>query len=370
MFQIRTFAFVVALLAATAPAMAQDEASSAPAATPKILINAGCSIGSVYSVASDQHGNVAVAGYCGNLNAAYRTFVTKADSEGVVQWTYRPAASTRPTNVALDGSGNVLVLGQTRVGTAIVGTVLKIDSTGVPAWSRTVEPAQPGNISCASLAVDADDSVYASCSGSPAPSGAIVAYYSDGTAIWRTNASEATPALFAANGKLYGASATNARVIDRASGVVLSDVHVSDSGSVRVGQDGKIYVKSRDAGQAGGAITVYDEALNPIGSIALNATLGAARSYDYFDVDARGNVYVLGAYYSTAELTGGGQYVAEFGPGGDALWQSAVAESSALFSPRQSPSALNGGIGASVVSVSHTRCYVSTYLYLLEFPVR
>ena len=361
----KTLALSIALGTAAAPALAQGEGASSSAVTPKMLINAGCANGAVYSIASDAHGNVAAAGYCGDVNGAHTGFVAKADADGTVQWTYRPDSTMRPANLAFDTNGNVLVAGQTTTGAATVGAIIKIGLTGVPAWSRAVEAARGGNESCANVATDADDTVFVSCSSSPAASGSIVAYHADGTAAWRTDAFESAQALFTSSGTLYAASATNVRIVDRATGVVVSDARVSDAGSVRVGQDGKIYVKSD-----GGAMAVFDGALNAIGSVALNGALGAARSYDYFDVDARGNIYVLGAYYATTDLSGGGQYVAEFGPGGNPLWQYA-ADPAASFGPRQSPAALNKATGGSLVSVSAAgKSYVSTYLYLLEFPVR
>jgi outer membrane protein assembly factor BamB len=369
MLQLRTWTFPIALVMAAQVAAAP--AAAAPSIVePRMLVSAGCANGAVYAVASDRQGNVAAAGYCGDLNGAFRTFVVKLDRDGTVVWTHRPEAAMRPANLAFDAAGSVIVAGQIGSATTTVGAVLKISSTGVPAWTRTVPPATPGNMSCASVATDADDAVFVSCGGSSPAAGAVVSYQSDGSDRWRTDAFDSTQSLTSANGRLYAASSTNVRIIDRATGAVITDARVSEAGSARVGLDGKVYVKSGAAGQAGGAIAIYDQALNALGSVTLKSALGAVRSYDYFDVDAAGNIYVLGAYYATPDLTGGGQYVAAFNASGDPQWQSA-AEPSATYGVQQSPSSLNGALGGSLVSVSSSgKCYFSTYQYLLELPAR
>ena len=357
----------IALVLAAVPAAAQVESRSPATVTPKIVISAGCQNGAVYSVASDATGNVAAAGYCGDPDADVRAFVAKADPTGTVLWTYRPGGSIRPTSLAFDSTGSILVAGQTRVGEVTIGTVLKIDSKGLPAWSRTVEPEQPGSTSCAGVATDADNSVYVSCGGATPPSGSVLAYRANGEQIWRRDGFDSAQALFVVNGKLFAASAAGVSILAQESGAMLSDVRLSGAGSVRVGQDGKIYVKS---GDADGAIAIYDETLSPLAPLVLKSALGAARSYDYFDVDAGGNVYVFGAYYSSAELTGGGQYVAKFDANGNLVWQS-VAEPAQSFSPSQSPSGLNHVLGAQLVSVSGAgKCFVSKDLHLVELPAQ
>ncbi len=361
MLQMR-MAFSIALVLGAVPAAAQVESRSPAAVTPKIVVSAGCANGSVYSVASDADGNVAAAGYCGDPDSDVRAFVAKADPSGTVVWTYRPGGSIRPTTLAFDGNGNILVAGQSKVESSTVGTVLKISATGLLAWSRTVAPEQPGNMSCAGVAADSSAAIYVSCGG---VSAVVIAYSSNGDQIWR-RAFDSAQALSVVNGKLYAASSSGVSILDQ-SGAVLSDLRLSGGGAAHVGQDGKVYVKSSDAANT---IAVYDGTLSPIDPIVLKSELGAARSYDYFDVDAGGNVYVLGAYYSTAELNGGGQYVAKFDASGNAVWQS-VAEPVSSFTASQSPAQLNRVLGGQLVSVSAAgQCYVSTYLYLLQLPAR
>jgi len=95
------------------------------------------------AVATDATGNVYVAGIAegildGNTLAGYPgLFVTKYDSDGVMQYTRQDVAGAYGNSVAADANGNVYVAGYTNVGTGNKDFfVIKYDSVGVMQYTR------------------------------------------------------------------------------------------------------------------------------------------------------------------------------------------------------------------------------------------
>src|SRR5205085_3709385 len=120
-----------------------------------------------------------------------------------------------------------------------------------------------------------------------------------GTQLWQ-DGSNAVQQLGAKNGFVFASMVGLTRKIDGANGATVAsenlfgsyvsswDGHVyAYDGGARMGQNGAIYTKAKStANWSNNAISIFSDSLQSMGTVVLNGTLGASRSYDEFDVDA------------------------------------------------------------------------------------
>ncbi|MBK9403904.1 MAG: SBBP repeat-containing protein [Ignavibacteria bacterium] len=143
------------------------------------------------SLAVDGSGNVYVTGYSiGNVQPDYAT--VKYNSSGVQQWVERYSefeySAEAATSLAVDGSGNVYVTGESNgSGSSFDYATIKYNSSGIQQW--VVKYNGPGNSDdrAISLAVDGTGNVYVT--GKSTGSGtsfdyATVKYNSSGVQQW------------------------------------------------------------------------------------------------------------------------------------------------------------------------------------------
>ena len=145
-----------------------------------------------YSIAVDGSGNVYVTGKCdvGLYDEDYATI--KYNSSGVEQWVSRydgPGnADDNAYSIAVDGSGNVYVTGQSwGSGTGWDYATIKYNSTGIEQWAERYNGPGNGNDVAYSIAVDGSGNVYVT--GESFGSGtssdyATIKYNSSGVEQW------------------------------------------------------------------------------------------------------------------------------------------------------------------------------------------
>ena len=111
---------------------------------------------SINGMATDSSNNIYIVGASGTNYG----MVAKLNSSGVIQWqrsiTYTPGTDPDSADgVAVDGSGNVYVVGFTRDGAVFGGTsdayAIKYDSSGVLQWQRVFGDSQYNNASDVAL---------------------------------------------------------------------------------------------------------------------------------------------------------------------------------------------------------------------------
>ncbi len=127
-----------------------------------------CGAGEPVAVAVDGSGNVYVTGRCYDHRTLLYGYATvKYDSEGEQQWIarYDGAAGGReswPFDMALDGSGNIYVTGDSYNGSGVNYSyvTLKYDSEGSEIWAACYDGPADGWDQAVALAVDGSGNVY------------------------------------------------------------------------------------------------------------------------------------------------------------------------------------------------------------------
>jgi len=265
-------------------------------------------------VTVDGSGNVYVAGITyGALegpNAGLSdAFVRKLDPSGATLWTrqFGTSSDDQAFGVAVDGSGNVYVVGVTygalEVANGGVGDafVRKLDPSGATLWTQQL--ATPRGEAATAVALDGSGAIF-------------IAGYSYGNS--QSSGEAFVRKLDAAGGATTWAQQFGGPDEDEALGVA-----VDGSGNVYVG--GYTY-----GGIAGGSSTglrdVFVRKFNPAGATAWTRQIGSPVDHDEIGdvrVDGNGNVYVAGT--TSAALGGTNEgltdaFVRKLDPSGATLW--------------------------------------------------
>jgi uncharacterized delta-60 repeat protein len=268
----------------------------------------GNSIDEAYSIAVDGSGNVYVTGQSlgSGTNNDYATI--KYNSTGVQQWASRyngPANSgDGSTSIAVDGSGNVYVTGAS-VGSGTVQdyATIKYNSSGVEQWVARYNGPGNGFDASYSLAVDGSGNVYVT--GASVGSGTVQDY-----ATIKYNSSGVQQWVSRYNGPGNSIDIANSLAVDGS-----GNVYVTGRSEQSNGNYDYATIKYNSSGDS-----IWVRRYNGPGNIIDEANSIA--------VDGSGNVYVTGSSlgivivydYATIKYNSSGvqQWVARYnGPGND-----------------------------------------------------
>ncbi len=146
-----------------------------------------------YSIAVDASGNVYVTGFSDGTTSEYDFATLKYNASGVQQWVSRyngPANyQDAATSVAVDGSGNVYVTGESYANTTSNSdfATVKYNSSGVQQWVQRYNGTQNGSDRAVKVLVDAAGNVYVTgttYSSSGYLDYCTIKYNSSGTVLW------------------------------------------------------------------------------------------------------------------------------------------------------------------------------------------
>ncbi len=144
------------------------------------------------SLAVDSVGNVFVTGRSDSSSTGYDYATIKYLADGTPAWTNRyngPGnSSDEATSLAVDGSGNVIVTGNSYgSGTGYDYATIKYLANGTPAWTNRYNGPGNGNEQAVAMAVDSAGNVFVtgiSPGSGTADDYATIKYLADGTPAW------------------------------------------------------------------------------------------------------------------------------------------------------------------------------------------
>jgi len=251
-----------------------------------------------YALAIDGSGNVYVSGIARGALGGDNYATVKYDTNGTQLWAQEYNGTGNSTDrawaLALDGSGNVYVTGESwaSLGGWNYATV-KYTSGGTQLWAKEYDGTGSGIDSARALTVDGSGNVYVTGRAQGAAAGVnygTVKYESGGTQLWAKEY----------NGTGNGNDSAYALAVD---------------GS------GNVYVTGSSMGASGGAnyLTVkYDTNGIPLWVKEYNGTGNNGDSAFALAVDGGGNVYVTG--YSMGASDGFNYVTVKYDTNGNPLW--------------------------------------------------
>jgi len=163
-----------------------------------------------YGIALDSSSNVYVTGYDVDNDTGVPTwFIAKYNSSGTLQWQKYYAASSGYSfsyGIAIDSSDNIYCVGFVFNGSYTLGSVIKLNSSGVLQWQRQLDLSGYGlSVSFRAVAVDSSGNIYVS--GSATNYNLTACYNSSGTLQWQRAFSTSVGNPFSANGIAIDSSA-------------------------------------------------------------------------------------------------------------------------------------------------------------------
>ncbi|MBA7593539.1 hypothetical protein ES703_00463 [subsurface metagenome] len=253
---------------------------------------------SASAIAVDGSGNVYVTGisHVSGTDSDYATI--KYNPDGNQLWVARydgPAGDTDSAKaIAVDGSGNVYVTGQSRgSGTEEDYATIKYDRDGKQVWVARYDGPVNGNEAAVDLAVDGSGNVYVtgwSFGSGTSADYATIKYDPEGDELWVARY-DGPPSDWDGALAIAVDGTGNVYVTGQSRGSGTGD----DYATVKYGPDGNELWVARYDGPANGNEAAVDLA-----------------------VDGSGNVYVTG--FSQGSGTGWDYATIKYGPDGDKLW--------------------------------------------------
>jgi len=248
------------------------------------------------AIAVDSSGNVYVTGCSYGLSGSmYREdFATiKYSPNGKQLWVKRyngPGNGfDRAVAIAVDGSGNVYVAGQTWISKAVYAfAIIKYSPNGNRLWIKTYKGPNNSSAWAMASAVDGSGNVYITgdCGLSGFSDYATIKYSPNGKQLW----------VKTYNGPSNSGDGAWAIAVDRSGNVYVTGESENDYATIKYNTNGKQLWVSRYNGQG----NRWDNA---------NAIA----------VDSSGNVYVTGNSRSPSSLIGNYATI-KYGPNGNQLW--------------------------------------------------
>ena len=312
----------------------------------------GANIDEVWYLATTAKGDVYAAVYSSPDGGATSTVVIKYNAAGKLQWTATQPGNvgtgTSPNGLAVDGSGNAIVLCTTALnggGAQGIDVVKYPSGSATPLWSATLYPDAGGQAVGAGywasgLAVDAAGDAF------------VAAAVRDSTSPSARN--NAVVARFAA----ADGAETHVRISDYAEGSVFSGVAVRGSVVALAGWAATVAANQQESA----LVATYDTALTPQHRVLYRMS-SATTERDFANAVAigrHGDVFITG-YLNQPPAGGSGWYdsclTARFSPtlGTTAMWAKRFWPGSGLA---------GGAEGTQLILDSSDNVYVAGYVEL------
>lgn len=268
-----------------------------------------------YSIAADGEGNVVVAGNSGGLSNSLDFVVLKYDATGALLWTFRydgvANREERVAGMAMDAEGNVYLAGSSdQTGASPEIVTLKISPDGEQVWAaRWTKP--PGTyLRADGLALDGNGNVVVV--GTEAFGARTLKYSPTGTLLWASHHRLEEPApLYASDvrvdsgnnivvgANVYGSGTNDALLLKYNSAGeqlwisrVPHPLHAYHLGAIDMGADGSTYLTGSPHNDMM-TVKVAPNG-NQVWSIGFNSTGLFHDIGEFLKVDAAGNVIVAG----------------------------------------------------------------------------
>lgn len=234
------------------------------------------------AIAVDASGNVYVTGISSGITSLTDYATVKYNSSGQQQWVARYNGPSNGTDeafsVAVDGSGNVYVTGQSLSGTNYDYATIKYNSAGQQQWAARYNGPQSSIDNAAVVRVDGSGNVYVTGSSTGSGSGldyATIKYNSAGAEQWAARY----------NGTNNGDDVPSSMELD-----AVGNIYVTGGSSGSTSSNDYLTIKYNSAGQE-----QWNARYNGTGNDN-DAASGLA-------VSAAGNVYVTGSSIGQGSAT-------------------------------------------------------------------
>jgi uncharacterized delta-60 repeat protein len=297
-----------------------------------------------YSIAVDGSGNLYITGITASSGAGSNDIlIAKYNTSGTIQWqrTLGGIGDDRGHNIAVDSSGNVYITGSTASSGAGSNDILiaKYNTSGTIQWQRTL--GGTGSEFGQRIAVDGSGNVYVigETEGSGAGAGGwdvlIAKYDTSGTIQWQRTLGGSNPDFgrgiaVDGGGNIYITGQTNSDVFiakydtsgtiqwQRTLGGTSSDI----GQGIAVDGSGNVYITGSTASSGAGSNDILIAKYDTSGAIQWQRTLGGASSDFgiYIAVDGSGNVYITG-FTQSSGAGSNDVLIAKYNSSGTIQWQ-------------------------------------------------